>query len=105
MRFCGSNLVTTIYWSFLSGRDTFRPQKTALLSANADSAPTAVVIKFWLAPKEGIMAISENTTWEEVGNISTGGDGRVGHAFKNGTAKKVLLKPTFSCTSSTSTRQ
>ena len=41
------------------------------------------------------MVINESTTWEEVGSISTGGDGRVSHAFKNGTAKKVLLAPTF----------
>ena len=41
------------------------------------------------------MVINENTTWEEVGSISTGGDGRVSHAFKNGTAKKVLLVPAF----------
>ena len=42
-----------------------------------------------------MMAINENTTWEEVGNVSTGGDGRVRHAFKSGVAKKVLLEPTF----------
>jgi hypothetical protein len=41
------------------------------------------------------MAINENTTWEEVGNTSTGGEGRVRQAFKSGTAKKVLLEPTF----------
>jgi hypothetical protein len=41
------------------------------------------------------MPINENTTWEEIASISTGGDGRVRDAFKNGTAKKVLLAPTF----------
>ena len=41
------------------------------------------------------MPINENATWEEVGSISTGGNGRVRDAFKNGTAKKVLLAPTF----------
>ncbi len=41
------------------------------------------------------MPINEKTTWEEVGSISTGGDGRVRDAFKNGAAKKVLLAPTF----------
>jgi hypothetical protein len=45
------------------------------------------------------MPINESTTWEEVGNTSTGSDGRVRDAFKNGTAKKVLLEPTFKCTS------
>jgi hypothetical protein len=41
------------------------------------------------------MPINEKTTWEEVGSTSTGGDGHVRDAFKNGTAKKVLLRPTF----------
>jgi hypothetical protein len=41
------------------------------------------------------MPINEDTTWEEVGSDSTGGDGRVREAFKGGTAKKVLLTPTF----------
>jgi hypothetical protein len=41
------------------------------------------------------MVINEKTTWEEVGSTSTGGNGRVRDAFKNGTAKKVLLAPTF----------
>jgi hypothetical protein len=41
------------------------------------------------------MPINEETTWEEVGGTSTGGDGRVRDAFKGGTAKKVLLAPTF----------
>ena len=41
------------------------------------------------------MPINENTTWDEVGNTSTGGSGRVSHAFKGGAAKKVLLSPTF----------
>ena len=41
------------------------------------------------------MVINEKTTWEEVGSINTGGAGRVSDAFKNGTAKKVLLAPTF----------
>ena len=41
------------------------------------------------------MPINENTTWADVGNISTGGDNHVRNAFKNGVAKKVLLAPTF----------
>ncbi|MFC5864872.1 hypothetical protein ACFPT7_21370 [Acidicapsa dinghuensis] len=41
------------------------------------------------------MPINENTTWSDVGNISTGGDAHVKDAFKNGIAKKVLLSPTF----------
>lgn len=41
------------------------------------------------------MPINENTTWQEIGDISTGGDNRVRNAFKNGAAKKVLLEPTF----------
>ena len=41
------------------------------------------------------MPINEDKTWEEVGNTKTGGDGRVRDAFKNGTAKKVLLAPAF----------
>jgi hypothetical protein len=41
------------------------------------------------------MPINDDTTWEEVGSTSTGGEGHVRDAFKNGTAKKVLLEPTF----------
>ena len=41
------------------------------------------------------MPINEDKTWEEAGNDSTGGTGRVREAFKGGTAKKVLLAPTF----------
>ena len=41
------------------------------------------------------MVINENSTWEEVGSTSTGGTGHVRDAFKNGTAKKVFLAPTF----------
>jgi len=46
-------------------------------------------------PEGGLMPINENTTWAEVGEISTGGDNRVRHAFKNGAARKVLLEPAF----------
>jgi hypothetical protein len=43
------------------------------------------------------MPINEKKNWEEVGSDKTGGDGdaRVRDAFKNGTAKKVLLAPAF----------
>ena len=41
------------------------------------------------------MPINEDKTWEEAGNDETGGNGRVREAFKNGTAKKVLLAPAF----------
>jgi len=41
------------------------------------------------------MPLNENVSWEEVGAISTGGDGHVRDAFKGGFAKKVLLDPTF----------
>ena len=41
------------------------------------------------------MPINEDKTWDEVGNDPTGGNGCVREAFKNGTAKKVLLAPTF----------
>ena len=41
------------------------------------------------------MPINEDKTWDEVGNDPTGGNGCVREAFKNRTAKKVLLAPTF----------
>ncbi len=41
------------------------------------------------------MPINENLFWEQVGEIGTGGDGRVRNAFKNGIAERVLLEPTF----------
>jgi hypothetical protein len=37
------------------------------------------------------LSINEHLSWAEVGDISTGGDNRVKHAFKGGQAEKVLL--------------
>ena len=47
------------------------------------------------ASRRETMPINENTTWAEVGDISTGGSGHVRDAFKGSAAKKVLLGPTF----------
>jgi hypothetical protein len=41
------------------------------------------------------VAINENLSWTEVGAISTGGNGHVRDAFKNGFADKVLLPAGF----------